>query len=134
MKTQFSFCWTLLLGAISANEIQYGKTDHQGLAMQSKQIPYLQSTPACVDNHLYCPPWALAGECLINPNYMLTACRKSCNQCVAAPNALLIMAREIAALKLSLAELERSTSNTTTSTTTCHQGSSHCTVLHRISL
>ena len=34
MKTQSLFCWTLLLSAIIANEIQYGTKDHQELASQ----------------------------------------------------------------------------------------------------
>ena len=111
MKTQSLFCWTLLLGAINANEIQYGTKDHQELASQH---------PTCVDNHRYCPLWASKGECFSNPVYMLTACKKSCNQCV-TPNALLTMARKIVALdrkivalELSVAELKRRTTTTTT--------------------
>ena len=116
MKTQSLFCWTLLLSAISANEIQYGAKDHQELASQH---------PTCVDNHRYCPLWASKGECFSNPVYMLTACKKSCNQCV-TPNALLTMARKIRdqkerledqkerleALELSVAELKRRTTST----------------------
>merc|ERR1719308_442678 len=78
MKTQSLFCWTLLLSAISANEIQYGAKDHLELASQH---------PTCVDNHRYCPLWALKGQCFANSVYMRTACKKSCNQCV-TPNAL----------------------------------------------
>ena len=117
MKTQSPFCWTLLLSAISANEIQYGTTDHQELALQHKQIHYPISTPTCVDNHRYCPLWALKGQCFSNPVYMLTACKKSCNQCV-TPNALLTMARKIVALELSVAELKRRTTTTTATKST----------------
>jgi len=105
MKTQSLFHWTLLLSAISANEIQYGKKDHQELALQH---------PTCVDNLKYCPLWARRGECFSNPVYMLTTCKKSCNQCV-TPNALLTMARKIVAIE---AELKRRTTTITTTTTT----------------
>ena len=114
MKTQSLFFWTLLLSAISANEIQYDTKDHQELASQH---------PTCVDNHRYCPSWAFKGECFSNPVYMRTACKKSCNQCV-TPNALLTMARKIVALdrkivalELSVAELKRSTTTTKSTTT-----------------
>ena len=118
MKTQSLFCWTLLLSAISANEIQYDTKYDQELASQH---------PTCVDNHKYCPYWASKGECFSNPVSMLTDCKKSCNQCV-TPNALLTMARKIVALELSrieelkriatiereLQELKRRTTTTTT--------------------
>ena len=112
MKTQSLFCWTLLLSAISANEIQYDTKDHQELTSQH---------PTCVDNHRYCPVWALKGQCFANTVYMLTACKKSCNQCV-TPNALLTMARKIVALELSVAELKRRTTTTTTTKSTTTTG------------
>ena len=91
MKAQFLLCWTLLLSVVSANEPQNGPTDHPGLARQ------------WTGQHkgVFCHLWASAGECIINPRYMLAACRKSCKQC-AAPNFLLTLAREIAAIKLLL--------------------------------
>mmetsp|Transcript_10722 Transcript_10722/g.16178 ORF Transcript_10722/g.16178 Transcript_10722/m.16178 type:complete len:514 (-) Transcript_10722:657-2198(-) len=35
----------------------------------------------CVDETKECAYWAKIGECKKNPNYMLTSCAKSCNQC-----------------------------------------------------
>ena len=102
MKAQFLLCWTLLLSVVSANEPQNGPTDHPGLARQwTGQHKGVSAAPNCADTDPNCPDWALAGECTINPRYMLTACRKSCKQC-AAPNFLLTLAREIAAIKLLL--------------------------------
>lgn len=35
----------------------------------------------CHDLHELCHGWASAGECVINPNYMRSACRRSCALC-----------------------------------------------------
>ncbi|XP_035204705.1 zinc metalloproteinase nas-13-like [Stegodyphus dumicola] len=35
----------------------------------------------CVDSNSQCRGWAERGECEKNPTWMLTNCRKSCNQC-----------------------------------------------------
>lgn len=35
----------------------------------------------CHDLHELCHGWAAAGECVINPNYMRSACRRSCALC-----------------------------------------------------
>ena len=35
----------------------------------------------CVDLHEMCHIWAAEGECLINPNFMTSACRWSCYLC-----------------------------------------------------
>ena len=102
MITQFLLCWTLLRSVISANEPKNGTTDHPGLALQwTGQHEGVSAAPNCADTDPNCLAWALAGQCKINPQYMLTACRKSCKQC-AAPNFLLTLAREIAAIKLLL--------------------------------
>ena len=104
MKAQFLLCWTLLLSVVSANEPQNGPTDHPGLARQwTGQHKGVSAAPNCADTDPNCPAWAFTGECTINPRYMLTACRKSCKQC-AAPNFLLTLAREIAAIKLLLSK------------------------------
>jgi len=100
MKAQFLLCWTLLLSVFSANEPQNGPTDHPGLARQwTGQHKGVSVAPNCADTDPNCPDWALAGECTINPRYMLTACRKSCKQCAAPPNFLLTLVREITAIK-----------------------------------
>ena len=35
----------------------------------------------CFDENEYCEYWANAGECEINPGYMLQYCKKSCGVC-----------------------------------------------------
>lgn len=35
----------------------------------------------CNDLHELCHGWAAAGECVINPSYMRSACRRSCVLC-----------------------------------------------------
>jgi hypothetical protein len=35
----------------------------------------------CHDLHELCHGWASVGECVINPNYMRSACRRSCALC-----------------------------------------------------
>ncbi len=39
--------------------------------------------PRCVDLHGACAQWAGQGQCAANPSYMLTACLRSCDRCVA---------------------------------------------------
>jgi len=100
MITQFLLCWTLLRSVISANEPKNGTTDHPGLALQwTGQHEGVSAAPNCADTDPNCLAWALAGQCKINPQYMLTACRKSCKQCAGPPNFLLTLVREIAAIK-----------------------------------
>ena len=36
----------------------------------------------CTDLHDLCPMWAKDGECILNPRYMVQACRESCILCV----------------------------------------------------
>mmetsp|Transcript_2282 Transcript_2282/g.4852 ORF Transcript_2282/g.4852 Transcript_2282/m.4852 type:complete len:522 (+) Transcript_2282:93-1658(+) len=36
----------------------------------------------CTDLHDLCPTWADDGECILNPKYMVQACRESCILCV----------------------------------------------------
>ena len=118
MKAQFLLCWTLLLSVVSANEPQNGPTDHPGLARQwTGQHKGVSAAPNCADTDPNCPVWASTGECIINPRYMLTACRKSCKQC-AAPNFLLTLVREIASMKSLLSKLTEQYSSTTTTATT----------------
>ena len=121
MKAQFLLCWTLLLSVVSANEPQNGPTDHPGLARQwTGQHKGVSAAPNCADTDPNCPAWALTGECIINPRYMLTACRKSCKQ-FAAPNFLLALVREIAAIKLLLSKTPTTDTTTTTTTTTTEE-------------
>jgi len=39
----------------------------------------------CVDTNSYCPIWAKQGDCLTNPVWMQTNCRKSCKTCEGKP-------------------------------------------------
>merc|ERR1712150_204012 len=36
---------------------------------------------SCTDDDYECSDWAYQGECEANPDFMLTSCRLSCNQC-----------------------------------------------------
>ena len=40
--------------------------------------------PSCEDGSESCEAWATAGECGVNPTYMLTNCARSCNTCESA--------------------------------------------------
>ena len=44
-------------------------------------VLYTITGPSCEDKHKSCNGWARLGECINNPAYMLTNCKKSCNQC-----------------------------------------------------
>jgi hypothetical protein len=50
---------------------------------------YITSLPvddqSCVDNYDDCPKWAADNECIINPEYMLYNCPKSCKACSLKP-------------------------------------------------
>ena len=37
--------------------------------------------PSCQDGNEFCEAWATAGECDVNPTYMLTNCAWSCDEC-----------------------------------------------------
>ena len=43
------------------------------------------SLPKCVDDNESCPPWAEAGECDRNVDYMHVFCQFSCNTCMLPP-------------------------------------------------
>lgn len=54
----------------------------------SKQNQYIKNLPRsseCPDSYDGCPAWALAGECDINPEFMLYNCPKSCQSCKLSP-------------------------------------------------
>ena len=40
--------------------------------------------PSCEDGNESCEAWATAGECEVNPTFMLTNCARSCNTCESA--------------------------------------------------
>lgn len=39
--------------------------------------------PGCVDEDDRCAEWAEAGECALNPSFMMASCVQSCNVCPA---------------------------------------------------
>lgn len=47
----------------------------------TSDISYHTGPEPCVDKNESCHDWFLKGECLINPDYMLENCRKSCKVC-----------------------------------------------------
>ena len=44
-------------------------------------IDSLLGASSCTDDDYECSDWAYQGECEANPDFMLTSCRLSCNQC-----------------------------------------------------
>lgn len=44
--------------------------------------PFKRGDESCYDNHSSCHEWAKAGECGKNPDYMLSHCRLSCEECM----------------------------------------------------
>lgn len=51
------------------------------------EIPqlYEKSEKTCTDNYSNCVKWAAAGDCEINPEYMLFACPGACKACNLSP-------------------------------------------------
>ena len=47
-------------------------------------VPSEEAAPTCRDNDDRCGLWAEKGECINNPNYMLSECAVSCASCAAA--------------------------------------------------
>lgn len=60
-----------------------------GSGLSSQQTAYVASLPVsntgCVDNFDGCTSWAAAGECNINPEFMLYECPAACSACALAP-------------------------------------------------
>ena len=65
---------------LSAAEIDQQAYTHL-VAASAAQVQ-LQKMLLCVDKHTDCGSWVQAGECAINPSFMLTDCKRSCNGCV----------------------------------------------------
>jgi len=63
----------LILSAIEATE---NKNNYE---VMTDGEPVFKNS--CLDTHDNCSFWAKEGECQTNPNYMLSACMKSCMAC-----------------------------------------------------
>lgn len=54
-------------------------------AQIKKENDYIQTLPqddtTCTDKFDKCPEWAANSECIINPEFMLYSCAKSCKSC-----------------------------------------------------
>lgn len=64
--------------------IEQDMSDDQIQATYNSQMNYMTRLPVdicCEDNEDKCPAWALNNQCLVNPDYMLTNCPKSCGSC-----------------------------------------------------
>lgn len=58
----------------------------------------------CTDNNNECYNWAIKGECIKNPNYMLKNCKKSCNSCYCVPKEDNLLYKPIQALDQTLVQ------------------------------
>lgn len=55
--------------------------DPEQIKKENEYIMNLPQSEDCADNYEGCPVWAENGECVINPEYMLYNCAKSCKAC-----------------------------------------------------
>lgn len=55
--------------------------DPEQIKKENAYIMNLPQSEDCTDNYEGCPVWAENGECVINPEYMLYNCAKSCKAC-----------------------------------------------------
>jgi hypothetical protein len=51
------------------------------IQQENDYISKLPRSTKCNDNYKGCPAWAANNECVINPEYMLYNCAKSCQAC-----------------------------------------------------
>jgi hypothetical protein len=59
-------------------KVQYILVDH---IAETLAVSGTDEGAACKDRNHYCTAWAKTGQCRANPDYMLSYCRKACNQC-----------------------------------------------------
>jgi len=67
-----------------SKQLNLGKGKKSENLKKKAENAFIASLPlstACNDNFTDCPKWAAAGECVINPEYMLYNCAKSCQAC-----------------------------------------------------
>lgn len=58
-----------------------GKEDNAKTIKENQYIEGLPQDDSCSDDYDGCPAWAAAGECDINPEFMLYHCQASCKSC-----------------------------------------------------
>lgn len=67
-----------------SKQLNLGKGKASDNLKKKAENAFIASLPlstACNDNYTDCPKWAADGECVINPEYMLYNCAKSCQAC-----------------------------------------------------
>jgi hypothetical protein len=62
-------------------EYDTGSADDTKTTEENKYISSLPQSDSCSDDYDDCPAWASAGECDINPEFMLYHCQSSCKSC-----------------------------------------------------
>ena len=79
----FYFTKKILIKVPIVQTISTKSTNNQKTAsIQHEQQPlYIKSEKTCSDTYSDCQKWADAGECEINPEYMLFACPGACKAC-----------------------------------------------------
>jgi hypothetical protein len=68
------------------NELDSG--DDAEAEKKKHEDAFINSLPVnanCTDDYDDCPTWAGNGECVVNPEYMLYHCAKSCQSCALTP-------------------------------------------------
>merc|ERR1712060_847033 len=58
------------------------KKKYDGLLMRARRMAAFEKSKACHDKNGECPTWQRLGECMKNPEYMLSECKVSCGVCV----------------------------------------------------
>ncbi|XP_071548913.1 hatching enzyme 1.2-like [Panulirus ornatus] len=53
----------------------------QRRALSKLLLPTAANMDQCLDEHEHCQHWASINECRVNPQYMLSMCRKACGMC-----------------------------------------------------
>jgi hypothetical protein len=66
---------------LNEGETVDSKKRDEEIARENEYIRGLPRSTNCDDKYEGCPVWASKGECIINPEYMLYDCPKSCEAC-----------------------------------------------------
>lgn len=58
------------------------KKKYDGLLLRARRVAAMSKATACHDRNGECPVWQRLGECMHNPEYMLSECKVSCGVCI----------------------------------------------------
>lgn len=65
-----------------------GSSEDEDRQAENDMINALPTDGSCADDYSECAAWAAAGECTINPEFMLYKCKGACQSCALNPQQL----------------------------------------------